>query len=177
MGGQVQQRDFLSEDVREGFIEEKSHKWSCERWAGVSKQRRKHISHRDLIKRKDENVEPVACVGSRGGQKERLGLYPVKDFQYLFVHSRVVPECRGLTQPNLDFQKKIRMADWWVNWSMKKQVRHFLLFLFLKSLIMQASLRVWRRKVEMKRTDYKMCELESLGGGGRKWGVKTFKHF
>lgn len=84
MGGQVQQRDFLSEDVREGFIEEKSHKRSCERWAGVSKQRRKHISHRDLIKRKDENVQPVACGGEQRSPEGEVGALSCERFSVPF---------------------------------------------------------------------------------------------
>lgn len=40
-----------------------------------------------------------------------------------FLSSWAVPESKGLKQSDLGFQKKIKVAAWWMNWSMKKQVR------------------------------------------------------
>ena len=63
----------------------------------------------------------------QGAEESRRGGWDctVKDFQCHFVCSWAVSECRGFKQSDLGFQKKIRVADWWMNWIMKKLVRSF----------------------------------------------------
>lgn len=135
---------------------------------GVFRWRRRPISDRDLIK-STERWKCIACFMGQRAEKSRRGgwSHTVQDFQGHFVCSQAVSECRGLKLSALGFQKKIRVADWWVNWIMKQLARRFLWSC-------KAS-HVWGYW-KWKRTDDQMFVWRRimLWGGQREGEVKLF---
>ena len=101
----------------------KSYKWGYERWRSFQVEEEAHFRQKSDTKHR--KMKMYSSFMWQGAEESRRGGWghTVKDFQCCFVWSWAVSECRGLQQSALGFQKRIRVADWWMNSIMKNLVR------------------------------------------------------
>ena len=134
-----------------------------------------HFRQRSYTKhRKMKMYSMLYVAGSRGIQEGRLGPY-CERFSVLLCMPLGNLWTQTFETVSFGFSREIRVADWGMNWIMKKLVRRF----FFKRVIMWARC-IWMMILEMERTDYKMFVWNRITflGGWKEGRVKIiFKIF